>query len=176
MWWAEPEEFAFADQALLASRALQEGKAIIDGGATSTLASVSALEKVGQLNCELYGQHRYEVRPAAEDCPIFTFGNGERKRCCSSVDLQVPLDTKMSTLKLHAIESGPVPILLSIESLRSLGAIIDFDRDQMVLTKVNPKRLIQLERSSTGHQLMPLTRDVYEKSHLLEKPILSLRE
>jgi len=154
---AEPDQFALSGQAMLASKALHEGKAIIDGGATSTLASVAALERVGLLNYQKYGQHRYEVRPPDADCPTFTFGNGERKRCCSAVDLEVPLDTKMSTLKLHAIESGPVPILLSIESLRALGAIIDFERDEMVLTKVNAQRLIKLERSSTGHQLMPLT-------------------
>lgn len=56
------------------------------------------------------------------------------------------------------------PILFSIESLRLVGAIIDFREDLVVFKALNDQRsfLLSAERSSAGHQLLPLTQDWYE--------------
>ena len=79
-------------------------------------------------------------------------------------------------LKVHTLDQGSGPILLSVETLRSLGAIIDFEQDLLVLKHLDPRRAIPLERSSTGHQLLPLSEDLYGQAISLSAPVSSLRD
>ena len=52
---------------------------------------------------------------------------------------------------------------------------IDYSQDLMCLRNVNPNKLIRLERSATGHQLLPLTEDLFHKSEDTVNAIPSLR-
>eukprot|EP00439_Symbiodinium_sp_Y106_P036380 s3875_g4.t1 len=62
------------------------------------------------------------------------------------------------------------PVLMSIKSLRALGAVIDYDRDEMILKKVNSKKVVKLERADSGHQLFPMVTDeVQELRRALNK-------
>ena len=54
------------------------------------------------------------------------------------------------------------PVLMSIKSLRALGTVIDYDRDEMILKKVNSKKVVKLERADSGHQLFPMVTDIYQ--------------
>ncbi|CAE7746229.1 unnamed protein product [Symbiodinium necroappetens] len=78
-------------------------------------------------------------------------------------------------LRVHALDRGQGPILLSIEALRNLKAVVDFSEDLMVLRGLNAKKVIRLGRSSSGHQLLPLTKDLFEKAEdaHVEVPSLS---
>ena len=76
----------------------------------------------------------------------------------------------------HALDQGDGPILFSIASLRALGAIVDFSEDLIVFRKLTDRKIIKLERSVTGHQLIPMTSDWYEQAQETARPVPSLRE
>lgn len=80
------------------------------------------------------------------------------------------------SLRVHALDQGSAPILISVETLRRMGAIVDFRDDVAVFTAVNGERLVHLKRSQAGHQLIPLTSDFMHDSEQLSKAVTSLRE
>ena len=60
--------------------------------------------------------------------------------------------------------------------LGPLGAVINFSQDLVCFRKLDSSRVIQLERSSTGHQLLPLTEDLFAKAQCANKPVPSLSD
>jgi hypothetical protein len=92
------------------------------------------------------------------------------------VSLGITADSKAGSMDVHTLQAPGVPILLSIKSLRRMGAIIDFGNDTAVFTKLNGCKLVQLERASSGHQLFPLTTDVFEGAIPLAKPVSDLKQ
>ena len=80
----------------------------------------------------------------------------------------------MGQMKVHVHDVPGQPVLLSIAALRSLGAVIDFNKDQMILTKVSPDQVINLERTGGGHQVFPLTSDIFADSIRRQSPFVSL--
>lgn len=168
------EEILSAESGFLStSEVVAQGKAVIDGGATRTVGSTAALDKVVDLN-----QAKRGVSGVAsvdfDDRPTFGFGNSSRNQCASTTDLEVPLGGHTGSLRIHALDQGAAPILLSIRPLRRLGAIIDFENDRAIFRHVDPSRMIHLERAAAGHQVMPLTEDVYHQSTQLSQPFPSL--
>ena len=77
---------------------------------------------------------------------------------------------QMGPLKVHALHQGEAPVLLSAQS----RAVIDYEHDVAVFRNVDPCRVVSLERSAAGHQLMPLTDDVYAQAKQLSKPFPAL--
>ena len=77
----------------------------------------------------------------------------------------------MGALKVHALDKGQAPVLLSISSLRSLGAVIDYASDRAVFRAVDPTKVVRLERTAAGHQVLPLTTDAYETARSLRAPL-----
>ena len=65
---------------------------------------------------------------------------------------------------MHTINKGEGPLLFSIDALRSLGAVIDFEQDLAVFRRLDAHQVIKLERSNTGHQLLPLTEDLFAQA------------
>lgn len=162
-----------AEGTLLSMNAiLDAGKAIIDGGATSTVGSTDAMERIAEINVNRGADHRCEV--SLDEKPSFRFGNNGRKTCLSTAHLPVPLGGAVGQMKVHVHDVPGQPVLLSIAALRSLGAVIDFSKDQMILTKVSPDRVINLERTGGGHQVFPLTSDIFENSLRRQSPFVSL--
>eukprot|EP00435_Cladocopium_sp_Y103_P052268 s1300_g16.t1 len=153
---------------------VEQGKAVLDGGATRTIGSVHALEKLMALNQQQNGStglHHLNT----EDRPTFGFGNSTRNQCVSTAAFQIKADGRPGQLQIHALDHGDGPVLFSIASLRALGAVVDFSEDLVVFRKLNDRKLIQLERSSTGHQLLPLTTDWYDGAAEASTAIPSLR-
>ena len=111
-----------------------------------------------------------------DSCPVFGFGNSTEDRCLSTVHMQLNAGEQRGQLQVHTLNRGTGPILLSISSLRALGALIDFERDLIVFRKVDPSRVIQARRSTTGHQLLPLSGNLYAGSQKASQPIASLAE
>ena len=153
---------------------LENGKAIIDGGATSTVGSVDALDRIKSINWEK--GKRQDISIDSNERPSFRFGNNGKTTCLSTAQLNVPLHGSDSTMRVHVHEVPNQPVLLSIASLRKLGAVIDFSEDQMILKAVDPCRVIKLERTSSGHQVFPLTEDVYRTSTCRQNAFESLCE
>ena len=148
---------------------------MIDGGATRTLGSVTAIQNVMDINAKKYGEPRVLSVDLANQ-PVFGFGNSTENRCTSTVELGISAGNRAGHLTIHALDQGDSPILLSVASLRSLGAIIDFAEDLICFRKIDPGRLLSVERSTTGHQLLPLTEDFYKNAKLTSRPVPSLLE
>ena len=114
---------------LTTAQVVEEGKAVLDGGATRSIGSIYALSKVLELNEARRGVDGLKELDM-EDRPSFGFGNSSRDRCASTASLAVPWNGSEKVLKVHALDKGTSPILMSIHSLRRLGAIVDFECDK----------------------------------------------
>ena len=162
-----------ASGGLTTQEAVSKGMAILDGGATRTLGSVSAVEKLMELNQTKTG-HDGVTRIDHTLRPTFGFGNSSSDKCMSTAWLSVQAGGRGGELKVHTLDRGHSPILFSIETLRSLGALIDFEHDLLVFRKLDPTRVISLERSCTGHQLLPLSEDWFSRAKTAKNPVPSL--
>lgn len=151
-----------------------QGKAVLDGGATRTLGSVHALERILELNKQARGENGLNQLDL-QDRPTFGFGNSTRNQCVSTAALKIQADGREGQVKIHALDDGEGPVLFSIASMRSLGAILDFENDLLVFRKLSDTKVIPLERSNTGHQLLPMTRDWYEGAISTAKPVPDLK-
>ena len=157
------------------SEAVRQGFGVIDGGATRTLGSVVALEAIAEKNRTKYMDDRIvDIDP--KDTPAFGFGNSSQDTCCSTTTMKITAGDKPGFLKVHTLDKGEGPVLLSISTLRALGAVIDFEEDLIVFRKLDDRRLVQAMRSASGHQLLPLTEDLYRGALQSSKPIPSLRD
>ena len=143
--------------------AARQGKAVIDGGATRTLASVAAMEHIMAINAQKKGNNGI-LGVNLQERPTFGFGNGSENHCASTIQLQVQANDRAGELKVHCLDRGSGPLLLSVEALRKLKAVIDFDADLICFRALDDKKLIQAERSQTGHQLLPVTEDLYSQA------------
>ena len=161
------------ENALTTSEAVAAGMAVIDGGATQTIGSVRALEAVLQKNRQRYGTSGLKGL-ATEEPPSFAFGNSTENRCLSTAQIRVQANGQPGELRVHTLESGEAPILLSIQTLRSLKAIIDFEADVAVFRALDPHRLVHLTRGSSGRQLLSLTEDWMSISTPTKQAIPSL--
>lgn len=157
---SEPAELGFSLHQIV-----HEGKAIIDGGATSSVGSVDALNRV--LALQEANQFPCQVDVQVDDQPQFRFGNNGRTKCLSTTVLGVPLNEGSGSMKVHVHDIENQPVLLSVSALRSLKAVIDFEKDELVMKAVDPRRVIKLERTQSGHQLFPLASDIMLGSHCL---------
>ncbi|CAE7250605.1 unnamed protein product [Symbiodinium sp. CCMP2592] len=81
----------------------------------------------------------------------------------------------VGVMQIHSLECGNGPILLSVDALRSLGAVVDFAHDMMVLTKLDSTKIIPLHRSATGHQLLSLTEDLFSNAYVSAIPVPDLK-
>ncbi|CAE7880761.1 unnamed protein product [Symbiodinium sp. KB8] len=112
-----------AAAAISTSEAVAQGMAVIDGGATQTIGSVKALEAVLAKNRQKYGTSGLKGVNVDEP-PTFSFGNSTENRCLSTAQLHVQANGGAGELRVHTLECGESPILLSIQTLRSLKAQI----------------------------------------------------
>ena len=64
------------------------------------------------------------------------------------------------TIDCHGIDAKGVPMLLSAQSLRQMGAVINFETGQAKFLRLHPETVVQLEKSSTGHWLLDLSEDL----------------
>lgn len=163
-----------ADRGLTTEEAVRKGYAVVDGGATKTLGSTHALEAVMEENLRKYQTGRI-LEVDTNDKPMFGFGNSSRDQCVSTAKVQIHAGDRDGVLKVHALDKGTGPILLSIATLRSLKAIIDFEEDLIVFRGLDDTKIIKAERSQSGHQLLPLTEDLYKEATTSRRPVPSLR-
>ena len=173
--YADGEPEAAYVTGLTTAEAVKNGMAVIDGGATRTLASVPAMEAIMSINNKKRG-HNGVSAVDLEDRPVFGFGNGSENQCTSTVLLKIAANDAPGALKVHCLDQGSGPLLLSVESLRKLGAIVDFEEDMICFRKLDAHKLVQVERSTTGHQLISMTEDIMSKAKVANRAIPSLKE
>ncbi|CAE7632776.1 RE1 [Symbiodinium sp. CCMP2592] len=156
------------------SEAVAAGMAVVDGGATRTLGSVAAVEALLRRNRQLHGSSRLcDLDP--QNRPVFGFGNSSENQCLSTCKIGVTAGGQAGQVQVHTLDCGQGPILLSVDALRSLGAVVDFRNDLMVLSALDNTRIIPLQRSAAGHQLLSLTKDLFQDAHRASSPHDMLR-
>ena len=161
--------------AMSTQEAMRKGWCVVDGGATRTLGSVVALQSVVDQNTAMTGKTKIlKVDPSRR--PTFSFGNSSENTCSSTIELGVQAGKKEGKLTVHALDTGSGPILLSVSSLRALGAVVDFSEDLIVFRNLDPKRIVQAKRSQSGHQLLPLCGDMFNHSVEAKQAVPSLRD
>ena len=134
---------------------------MIDCGATESLGGIAALERLARLNAKKYGTSK--MRIDRTDRPTYTFGNGESARVDGRATFEVEAAGSHGTIDFHGIDAKGVPLLLSSQALKKMGAVINFGNDQAKFLKLHPEKIVQLEKSSTGHWLLDLSEDIYAK-------------
>ena len=144
-------------------QAVQQGKAVLDCGATRSIGSVKALEQLMAVNVAAYGDPRV-LEVDQNGRPVFGFGNSSTDRCTSTVRMGLQAGKRHGAIQVHALDKGEGPILLSIEAMTALGALVDFRSNLAVFRNLDAKKLVPLERSATGHMLVPLSGDLYNKA------------
>ena len=150
--------------------AVREGMAVIDGGATQTIGSVAAVEAVLRKNFKKHGESRLR----GITTKTFSFGNSTEDQCLSTARLGVSANGSPGEISIHTLDKGQSPILFSIDTLRRLGALIDFQHDLVVFRHLDSRRVVRLRPSRTGHQLLPLTDDWLSQARVAKADIPSL--
>ena len=98
------------DEALMANSlstqdAITAGMAVIDGGATKTVASVAAVEALMDRNQEVRGTNGLRSVDTGNR-PTFSFGNSSANQCVSTAQVAIRADGKPGILNIHAISQG----------------------------------------------------------------------
>ena len=174
---AEEDDLILAayGQSKSTQEAIDAGMGILDGGATRTLASVHALERLMEANEKKYGTNGV-LKVDTEEKPTFGFGNSSKDTCISTAKVEISANQQPGVIKIHALDKGTGPILISVDTLRSLGAVIDFTADLVAFRALDKHKVIPLERSSSGHQLLSLTDDLYRNARHCEQAVPSLAD
>ena len=95
-----------------------------------------------RLNQAKQGYHGLQKLDTTER-PVFGFGNSSSDRCLSTAWLQVSAGGKSGEMKIHTLDRGDGPILLSVQTLRSLKAVLDFENDLVVFRAIDPQTVIE---------------------------------
>ncbi|CAE7221956.1 unnamed protein product [Symbiodinium sp. CCMP2592] len=156
------QETAYAT-GITTREAVQQGKAVMDCGATRSIGSVQALEKLMEMNIAQHGEPRV-IEVDRSDRPTFGFGNSSTDQCTSTVKMGLQAGNRQGVFRIHALNKGDGPILMSIEAMTMLGALVDFSANLAVFRKLDPTKLLPIERSATGHMLVPLSGDLFKKA------------
>ncbi|CAK0899746.1 unnamed protein product [Prorocentrum cordatum] len=143
--------------AYIVERATENGHGIMDCGATKTIGGIEAVETLNEI---LISRGHPPMEVDLQDRPVYKFGNGEVKRVLCRVKFTLLVQGEYVSFFVHAIDAKGIPILVSIETLNSLGAIVDFDAACGIFKKIDPFRMISFPRSRTGHLLIDLTCDL----------------
>lgn len=144
-----------------------DGWGVLDIGATETVASLEALERLLELRRQFHEPAADELRVVPHGRKPFRFGNGEVQHSESFVLLKQQVGERKVYLGLYTLMVSRVPILVGVKTLVKLGAVIDVKGQWMVLSAISPDLKIPLKRSVSGHLLVDLTKDWLDGSQPL---------
>ena len=164
---------AMSQGKMTTQQAMKAGYGVLDPGATRTMGSIEALEHARSIHMQQHQQDNI-TSVNTEERPTFGFADSKTARCSSTVLMQMRVAEQNMKLRVHALDKGSVPVLFSIDSLRRMGAIVDYSRDEAVFVRVNPSKRVKLQTTMTGHQILPLTRDFMQGAADLQAPIFQL--
>ena len=145
---------AAVEAAQVASSVMHQCMGIIDSGATASLGSIDAMEALALQNIEQGGDSKIQLD--LNKRPTFKFGNGMLKECVSTAQVQMQAGSKNGNMEIHIHDSPQQPVLVSRKALRSLGAVIDFESNQVIYKNADKKTVVPLVEAPNGHLLMPL--------------------
>ena len=158
-----PEHESALATGITTSEAVAQGKAILDCGATRSIGSVHAIERLMEMNIRAKGNSGV-VSVDTTNRPVFSFGNSSMNQCASTVRMGITAGRRQGAVQIHALDHGTGPILLSVESLSMLGALVDFGSKMVVLRAIDDTKILPLEQTATGHLVVPLSEDLLAKA------------
>ena len=121
--------------------------ALIDSGASETVASAEAIEALVAHLAKAMGRAP-EVKVDPKRNQKFRVANGQVIQARSLVSVETPI----GGLQIHCIVTEvPTPLLLSVSALRKLKSAIDFERGVMAVTIHGVSKEIKLKQGDRGH-------------------------
>ncbi|CAJ1451200.1 unnamed protein product, partial [Effrenium voratum] len=98
------------------------GFGVLDIGATETVGSLEAIEKL----CQLRGPHHAkEIKVIPHGQKSFRFGNNQVQRSESYILVPQQIGQQWLQLGIFTLDVGQIPILIGVKTLTKLGAILD---------------------------------------------------
>ena len=119
------------------------------------------MEILARLNVKKCGKSTMRIN--FHDRPTYTLGNGESAKVGGRATFEVVAAGSQGTLDVHGIDARGVPMLLSFQALKKMGAVINFEHGQAKFTRLHPEKSVHLEAPSTGHWRLDLSEDIYAK-------------
>ena len=132
------------------------GHAVLDSGATESIASLEALEEIMVIRSRTHGQEQVVVHQREKR---FRFGNGTYQNAVSFVEVPQVINGHQVPLGVHALDAPGIPLLISVKTLTALKAILDFEHARICFKDAAPDVWIPLKRAPNGHLLLDLTQD-----------------
>ena len=130
------EDYLSAGAKMSTHEAMTQGYGVLDAGATRTMGPIVALEHARQVSLR-DGRQDNVAEVNLSDRPVFGFADSESAQCSSTVLLQLPVAEQRMKLRVHALDKGTVPVLLSIDTLKKMKAIVDYGNDEVVFVAVS---------------------------------------
>ena len=130
-------------------------KAIMDCGASESIVGAWTLQKLSEELENLGFNPEEEISLDTSLRKSFIFGNNETSLALGEASVNTGIHGVEQETRVHVVE-GQTPLLLSSKWLYEQAAIIDFRTGQAILPKISHE-VIQLERASTYHLLLPVT-------------------
>ena len=126
------------------------GHAILDSGCATTVCGEAWLTSyVSTLSKD--DQDRIEVRPSTQS---FTFGDGNTVSSLRKVKIPCYLGDAPGAVTTDVVNCR-IPLLLSRQSMKTIGLILDFGRDVAMVG--DNKTEIRLKITSSGHYGLPIS-------------------
>ena len=88
--------------------------------------------------------------------------------------MSMQVGDKKGRMSVHVHDSENQPILVSVKSLKSLGAIVDFRTGHCVFANVDSTKVTKLEEEENGHLTMRLTDDLLKGARTRKTPFRGL--
>ena len=174
--WQESEQAGLLGEecmeAVSTEKAVESCMGIIDSGATSSLGSAEALERIMLQNLESTGDSKMQIN--VHKRPTFKFGNGQKKDCLSTVSVEVGAGDKQGLMEIHVHDTPGQPVLISRKALKSLGAVIDFGEGLAIYKQVDGRKVVRLNEADNGHLLMPITGNILSGAQERKTTFVSL--
>ena len=139
------------------------GEAYLDCGATDTFGGVEAVEDFSEEYTKRFKAAGVNIDTS--DRPEYIFGNGGQDAALCRADLQTWVHDAPTSIGVHAVDTSRVPILIGMNTLRKLGAVVDFDLGLAVFKNIDSNSIRQLPRHPSGLLALNLFEDLSRQGH-----------
>ena len=145
------------------------GYAVLDSGATETVASLPALEALMGVRRSMGTSQSASSFQVLDHPPKrFKFGNGEFAASASFVLLPQQIGDHHVDLGVYTLDVVGVPVLVGIKTMMRLHAIVDFAHCRAVFAAVDAGLVVPLKRSRSGHLLVSLKDNWLQQGHRMD--------
>jgi hypothetical protein len=148
------ETAGMIEDALQASDLNTPGKAVLDTGASESVATPQALQALLDSLSKNGQPATYTVETRVE--VTFRLADGTLKKPYSRVVVSTP---RFGDISFYVLEGCHAPLLVSIKEMRKRGMVIDFQTNTALMSNTSGDMIpIPLEVNARGHLLLDLTR------------------